>query len=382
MTTEAYNGEKIDSTFQQVYRKTSSWISSALGIIALFIGAVAVFLISSLEGTKEIKASNTLSGQLMERWENEHSDDPMTYASSLQHKDKLYYFVGEYDEVGKLVTWYWAYDGGLEYVFNDYKFYILTAVASIVSIIVAGMNYTVTARSAMQTTEFKKSIEYYRKKKEKIEPYTQYIPDFCNDINTVTYLNAKKDIVEDAGITWDYYNSKEFEPTSLDKWQLKKLTKIKKIKIIRVKSQDLLQEKGSLSTKIRVLPMGIDEHKKRFLLTGGVQKVISMFLSGLTAAFGFVLQNWGLGILYASMVLLSFIGAIITANDYTLSTLKNRYIAKGDLLNEMYNIKEKYTEVKNGNETNSATVGGATKELVQPSVDRNTAPSSTASNTI
>ena len=58
----------------------------------------------------------------------------------------------------------------------------------------------------------------------------------------------------------------------------------------------------------------------------------------MVVALGVVLGNWVLGLTYGFTVLLSFITSNITGADYANSGLRQRYIAKADLLNEFYNM--------------------------------------------
>ena len=101
----------------------------------------------------------------------------------------------------------------------------------------------------------------------------------------------------------------------------------------------------SVSTKITLLPMSQKEHQRMFTISGGIQKIISSALSGLVVAFGVVLGNWVLGITYGLTVIMSFVSAIVIATDFVTTTLRNRYLAKADLLNEFNNIKEQFIEV-------------------------------------
>ena len=73
-------------------------------------------------------------------------------------------------------------------------------------------------------------------------------------------------------------------------------------------------------------------------MTSFIQKIISSALSGMVVALGVVLGNWFLGLTYGFTVLLSFITSNITGADYANSGLRQRYIAKADLLNEFYNM--------------------------------------------
>ena len=65
-------------------------------------------------------------------------------------------------------------------------------------------------------------------------------------------------------------------------------------------------------------------------------------LSGLVVAFGVVFGNWVLGLTYGLTILISYVSSIVVATDFTSTTLRNRYLAKADFLNEFNNIKETF----------------------------------------
>lgn len=340
---EQYNQDT--AKLLNAYNRTRSWIVNFLGIIVTVIGVGVVFVVSSLEGTKEIKASNTVSSRIVQiyRSDNPGSLFPEPRATTIVYDGQEYYFVvEEYGENGEVSDWYFAYEGGLEYIFTDYKFYVLTSLTIVISMWVASINYTSTSRAVMQGEQFVKTLNVYAERKKDIEKYTQHIPDFCIYKNLQAYEMAKREIVEEASIHWDLYNSEDFDINSLQKWQQKTLKKIRKIKVKKIYSNDLLQENGQSVGKIQLLPMSQQEHRRLFFITGGLQKIISSALSGLVVAFGVVLGNWILGITYGLTVIMSFVSAIIIATDFVSTTLRNRYLAKADLLREFDNIKEMF----------------------------------------
>lgn len=338
---EAYENQ-VESKFYNAFTRTRSWVSAFLGIIITVIGFGVIFVISALEGTKEIKASNLESVEILNIWrkENNTTGFPESRVDIIIFEDKQYYFVDNGSD------WYFAYDGGLDYVFSDYKFYVLTALTIVVSMYVANINYVSTIKNMRNADMFLKTLGHYQKTKERVEKYTQHIPDFCAYKNKQAYEMAKRDIVESADINYDYYKSDKFKISELSDWQRKKLEEIKKIRVKKIHSSDLLQEQGYSTTNITLLPMSQKEHQRIFTITGAVQKVISSALSGMVVAFGVVLGNWVLGVTYGLVVIVSFVSAIVIASDYVTSTLRNRYIAKADLLNEFDNIKDIFIDKK------------------------------------
>lgn len=207
-----------------------------------------------------------------------------------------------------------------------------------VSVFVSQINYTTAINSTMGTTKFLRTLKVYQDSKNRVAEKTQYIPAFCSYKNKQLYENTKRDIVEGANISYDYYVSEEFDPLKLEKWQQQALLKIKKIKIEKITPSDLLQEKRNKSKRQSHLPISPEKHKVNYLMTSFIQKIISSALSGMVVALGVVLGNWVLGLTYGFTVLLSFITANITGADYANSGLRQRYIAKADLLNEFYNM--------------------------------------------
>lgn len=352
---EAYEQPK-DSAFYVAYTKARTWISTFLGVILTVVGIGVVFVVSSLEGTKEIQASNTVSATIMTlfREQNPGAQYPEEQVDIVEYNGREYYFVVKFDdpETPEIEDWYFAYDGGLDYVFSDYKFYVLTAITTVVSVYVAYVNYISTTRSVMGTEAFAKTLKYYQEKKTKVDKYTQYIPDFCIYKNKQAYENLKRDIIEEASISYDVYKQNEFNYEffqKLEPWQKQILKKIRKIKVAKIYSSDLLQEQGGMGNelKIALLPQGQKEHQRMFVWGGLIQRVLTSALSGLTVAFGIVLGNWVLGVTYGISVFISFVSAIVIATDYVSTTLRNRFLAKADLLNEFDNIKERFiTEEK------------------------------------
>ena len=255
---EAYEQTR-DSSFYIAYTKARSWVSTFLGVILTVLGILVVFVVSSLEGTKEIQAPSAVSAAILNAWREENPGElyPEARADVFNYEGREYYFVVEFDnpDTEIIEKWHFAYDGGLAYVFSDYKFYVLTSITSVVSIYVAYVNYITTTRSVMGTEVFVKTLKHYQEKKQKIEKYTQYIPDFCMYKNKQAYENAKKDIVEEAAISFDVYKQNEFNYEYLSKlapWQKKIIKKIQKIKVKKLHSADLLQEHNTANLEMSI----------------------------------------------------------------------------------------------------------------------------------
>lgn len=375
---ERQYADKMTSVYER-WDGFKTFISTFLGVIIAVVGIALVFIISSLEPTKEIKAPNKVNAHLIEEWRSKYPTElfPEEKVDLIYYKGEEYYFViKEKNELGEIEEWYFAYDGGIDYVLYSATFYILTAITIVVSVTVSQTNYTTSINSTMNSTKFIKTLTTYQKSKERVAEYTQYLGDFCRYKNQQAYESKKRSIVESADISYSYYNSKEFDYNSLADWQKKKLDKIKKIKVKRITPSDLLQEGRIRGYTVSLLPTAPEESKRNFFIKNVVQKIISSFLSGLTVIFGFILGEWVLGITYGFVVFMSFITANVLGNDYANNTLRQRYIAKSDLLNEFFNIKEdfigehKQVELKYDTKTHSifGDVGGL-KNKQEESID-------------
>ena len=72
-----------------------SGIAAWLGVIITVIGVAVIFVVASLEGTKEVKASGAVSAKIMEMWReaNPEQEYPKEMGELIPYQDKEYYFV-------------------------------------------------------------------------------------------------------------------------------------------------------------------------------------------------------------------------------------------------------------------------------------------------
>ncbi len=337
-----------ESRFYQAYQAGRSWIIASLGVIITIVAIILIFFISSLEGTSEIKAGNYKSGKILNVWrEREGITDekvfPAVKSTIVEYDGREYYYIEEYDlETGEVTDWYFAFEGGIQYVFSDYKYYVLTSIVAVIAVFVSYINYSSAVNSSKNTAKFINSLTYYKNAKANVRGFFHLIPLFCIDKNKERMDIAVRDIVEEAGLVYEDYVAGKVEKDKLEEWQKKILKKIKKIKIKRLHSTDLLQEKTRGGRTIRMLPAGEDENQRKFLITSSFQKVISIALSGVVVAFGVVLGNWTLGATYGFTVAMGAVTATIAGSDYAYNVLRNRFITKADYLIEFHDVKEKY----------------------------------------
>ncbi len=339
-----------ESRFYQAYQAGRSWVIASLGVIITIVAIILIFFISSLEGTSEIKAGNYKSGKILNVWrEREGITDenvfPAVKSTIVEYGGREYYYIEKRDpETGEVTDWYFAFEGGIQYVFSDYKYYVLTAIVAVIAVFVSYINYSSAVNSGKNADKFTKSLIYYKDAKANVRGFFHLIPMFCIDKNKERTNIAVRDIVEEAGLLYEDYVAGKVEKDKLEKWQNKILKKIKKIKIKRLHSTDLLQEKTKSGKTIRMLPLGESENQRNFLIKISLQKVITIALSGIVVAFGVVLGNWTLGATYGFTVAMGAVTSTIAGSDYVYNVLRNRFITKADYLIEFNDVKEKYIE--------------------------------------
>lgn len=347
---EKENVMRQESRFYQAYQAGRSWVIASLGVIITIVAIVLIFFISSLEGTSEIKAGNYKSGKILNVWrEREGITDenvfPAVKSTIVEYGGREYYYIEKRDpETGEVTDWYFAFEGGIQYVFSDYKYYVLTSIVAVIAVFVSYINYSSAVNSGKNADKFTKSLIYYKDAKANVRGFFHLIPMFCIDKNKERTNIAVRDIVEEAGLLYEDYVAGKVEKDKLEKWQNKILKKIKKIKIKRLHSTDLLQEKTKSGKTIRMLPLGESENQRNFLIKISLQKVITIALSGIVVAFGVVLGNWTLGATYGFTVAMGAVTSTIAGSDYVYNVLRNRFITKADYLIEFNDVKEKYIE--------------------------------------
>lgn len=330
-------------------------ITSLLGILITIFGFVVILLIAMLEGFREVHASNSLSGKLLMQWRTENNasstefpEEKVDYViyvdeGEIFNVERTYYFkVIERDENGEIIKWTYAYDAGITYVFGDVKFYILTIFTIIISLSVSIINYIESREKTKEHEKFKQTLDYYAKQKNIASEHSEHISLFCMEKTEQKYNEEREKLVVSANLKYNKYVNNEYNVKELEKWQQKILRKIKKIRVIPLVQSDLLQESGETINARQFLPIGESEHKRRFILKTSITRTLSSALSGLIVVFGIVLGNWALGLAYGFIVLSSFVTSRFIGADYTINTLRNRFIAKGDYLKEFNNIKQKY----------------------------------------
>jgi len=221
------------------------------------------------------------------------------------------------------------------------KFWITWAVVFGIVLIVSNTNYELTKKQAKEEDKFMSTMKYYGETKKETMKHIDLLPAFAEDKNRQIYKTLEREIVESADLIYDRYKNGEY--TDLEEWQLKRLDEIKKIKIKKLRSTDLTQETLISSKKVySFLPEGESEVTKKRNKGLAVKRAINTFaflmIGGLTVS----LIGWVAGITNAFGVASAWFMSIISARDYVENGLRQRMIAKADLLSEFNETWEKY----------------------------------------
>jgi len=354
--------EQGNNKVYEGYEYVQSFFAKWMALILTIAVSIGIFVISSMSGGKEVQAPNSVGSKIMQQWrlENPGQDFPEEFIGTYNFTTRgmfgeethEYYFVIEsyvLDENGietsVVKEWYWAYDGGIGYVFSDWRFYFFTALVFALSSFIVVVNYS-SSKSKARTAKSFKSVEYqYALVKNEIKEDVNLLDDFCVYQNKQAYDDKKRDIVEGADILYTEYLEKSFDTKNIGKfqkngsglanWQKRKLREIRKIKIDRLKKNDLLQESATQGkTKIKMLPTGESTHDKRYFLFNMIQRFFTIGASGLVIAFSIEFLDYNLGITYALTIIISAVSATIAGADFVLTKLRSRMIAKRDWLLE------------------------------------------------
>lgn len=358
-------GQNSDELLVELYETGKSWLGRWMFIIVTFLAVSVVFFVSALEGTSEIKASKGTSGKIMTLWRNANGFDenqyPNEYVDTFHYNEKDYYFVIDsykkiqlvdelgvpvydiegkpiYVETSEILKWHWSYDGGLDYVFKDGKFYALSAVVFVVSMLVAVFNYNEGKNKAKKNDRYVGALKTFKESKEKVKQKTHLLPRYCKYKYTQTKQMLIDSVLDSAEVTLDEYKNYNKIKKNLRRWQKRRLNKIRKIKVERLDPSDILQDRDRSILKYKMLAQSEKSHKFNFIIFGGIQRLVNVALTGLVVAFGVVLGNWFLGVSYGLTVLMSAFSGFGIGSDYVLNTLRARIIGKADYLNEFNNL--------------------------------------------
>lgn len=226
---------------------------------------------------------------------------------------------------------------------KDPYFWIVWAIIFAIALMVAITTYRLTKREAKEGEEFKEARTNYLEAKKKVMPNIDLVPYFCVEKNDEIYKIIEREIVESADLIYELYKKGHYNVKELERYQRKRLKKIKKIKIKRLRAKNLTQETDSKGDyKYSFLPQSEESNERVFLLTKSVSKAVNTFVFLVAGSLTFTMMGWVSAVINSFGILMTWVGAILSAYDFVNTTLIIEYVAKTDLLNELDDNVPKY----------------------------------------
>lgn len=234
--------------------------------------------------------------------------------------------------------------------FTDLWFWVIWVVVFTIVMVVWITNYRIKKAEAKKEQEYLDTLEYYKTKKDQAMPFMDIATPFCDFKNKEIFVMIEKEIVESADLNYKKYKNGEYKIKKLERYQIKILKQIKKIKIKNIRGRDLTQEIfNNKNTTFSFLPKSEKEVEIQQMVSKGFSKALMTFGFMIVGTLSFSIFGWVSALTNAFGVLTAWIASGVLAYDFVLTTLRMRYIAKADLLDEMYNTRHKYLEPKSAN---------------------------------
>lgn len=393
---EQSNQEQYEE--EKIYDYTKSFINRFGAMFFIVLAVILIILVGSLTGFKEVKAKKSDSSRMLKDWREQNETlFPEEYIDIIKYDGKDYYFViDKMDDSGKIVSWHFAYDSDLTYVFKDSKYWILTVLTIGLSLSVYRMNAQSTLRKVQDSDGSQKTRMVYAKQKSEIMDDVEYLDYFLEDEFDEIYNRELRSITNVVNFEYDlyiktplkdrvpkWYNFKTWRSMSDEEKIIFKKLKIinkkrKKISIQKLRSQDVIQDNpNSKNKKIILLSDGADAYLSKKMRNKLFSQILMTLVSGLTVTFGIALGDWTVGIAYGFTIVSSGITAIIMTTDYARTTLRQRDVSRTNILKKYQNkipyYKDKYETkiIEEKEELFDLVVEGAIKKVENP-VELNT----------
>lgn len=227
---------------------------------------------------------------------------------------------------------------------GDGWFWVIWAVIFLIAISVAITTYRITRTEAKQSQDFQDARGKFLEAKTKAMDDIDLINIFTTDKNKEIANIIEIEFVESADLNYEKYKNGEYDIKALDRWQKKILKNHKKVKIKRLRGKDLTQEvdSGRANKVYSYLPQSERENERNFVLSKSVTRAINTFAFLIVGSLSFTMIGWVSAIINGVGILLTWVGAVLSAYDYVNTTLIARYVAKTDLLNEFVGLVPKY----------------------------------------
>lgn len=215
------------------------------------------------------------------------------------------------------------------------SFWMVWAVVFFIVLSVWTTNYRATKKEAKEDDNFKSSLKHYSEKKNAVIEHADLLPQFAQYKNKEMRHFLERIVVESADLVYTKYKNGEYDLKSLSDWQRRRLKNLRKIKIRNLSGYDLLQEhQFSKKLTYSFLPQDEKTAERVGIAKTGITRAINTFAFMFVGGFVFAMSGWVAGLINAFGVLSAWIGAMVSANQYVESVLRQRIIGKADLLTE------------------------------------------------
>lgn len=276
--------------------------------------------------------------------------------------------------VAFLVSLLYSPKGSIDFreKFYDLTFWIMWGVILVIVIFVSILTYRITKKEAKSRPDFLEIKRRYDEAKEGARPYFYLLGKFTQYKNKEILLIKQREIVESADLDYDRFIKGEYllkkpivkrvwgkpvyakynEYRLISKYQQKRMKNYNKIKIKNIYPQDLIHDSSfSIKTTYSHLPQSEQRAESHFISSKMFTRFFTTFVFLLVGTLSFSWQGWVSAFTNAFGILMSWIGAIIQANEYVESTSKARYIAQTDLLTEFTDNVSRFIDKDDINNT-------------------------------
>lgn len=203
-------------------------------------------------------------------------------------------------------------------------------------------------KSGKEHDAFIAAKSYMGDEKKSVKEITYLLPVFCRYKNDEALTEVRHSFLEENGINMKLYLAGYYDTdkgrNSLTEQEAKVIEQSKFIKIDLLTSSQLLSENGVKGNKLNPNYIGKTEAEldKAAGLKIGFTKLVFPVITGYFAVSVALGVNLIWGIIQTAIIMLMGAMQYMVAEDEILTVVRNRYIMKGDYLNEfrvLYQIK-------------------------------------------
>lgn len=230
-------------------------------------------------------------------------------------------------------------------------FWITFAVILFITILVSVYNYNFEKQKTKEEEKYKATERYYAEQKMKAMEHIDCLPKFVRNKNQQMYITIEQEIIESADLIYGKFKNGDYVIADLEDWQREKLKNLKNIDIVRLRSSDLTQENITFKRKKQrykysYLPTDESTLEKQFVFRTVIKKTVNTFAFVIVGGLSFSIIGWVGGLINAFGIFISWFGAGASGRMIVNGTLRQRLIAKADLLSEFNTTIEKWIEAE------------------------------------